>query len=303
MIVARCFIGFLIFSRKSLGKTFKETLDGRIESIQEELQQFFNPNEVIPEESNEQQRLLRISLRICSTVVDTKDKERKVSLALVDGTNAPVSRSQKIRLSLEKQTHANHNKSLFSPIEGEQSLASKLRVTMRLSGMDISRAFAILMDYLNASNSTPTESPRTPPHYAPPTECPMAPSKRRRLPRPNPGVHLDIDQQKDIDEFFESFKLKREEASGDNFGGGNPAGSSGGVDLMNVDEAAGFAAESPLDPFAIHPLDIIPLPLALALGLVILISFFFLREVWKNWYGMRVREKKQWSSVKYKSPS
>jgi hypothetical protein len=27
----------------------------RIESIQEELQQFFNPNEVIPEESNEQQ--------------------------------------------------------------------------------------------------------------------------------------------------------------------------------------------------------------------------------------------------------
>ncbi|XBI41877.1 hypothetical protein VPH35_126279 [Triticum aestivum] len=71
MIVARCFIGFLIFSRKSLGKTFKETLDGRIESIQEELEQFFNPNEVIPEESNEQQRLLRISLRICSTVVES----------------------------------------------------------------------------------------------------------------------------------------------------------------------------------------------------------------------------------------
>ena len=70
MIVARCFIGFIIFSRKSLGKTFKETLDGRIESIQESLQQFFNPNEVILEESNEQQRLLnlRISLRICSTV-------------------------------------------------------------------------------------------------------------------------------------------------------------------------------------------------------------------------------------------
>ncbi|KAF7026085.1 hypothetical protein CFC21_038219 [Triticum aestivum] len=71
MIVARCFIGFLIFSRKSLGKTFKETLNGRIESIQEELQQFFNPNEVIPEESNEQQQLLRISLRICSTVVES----------------------------------------------------------------------------------------------------------------------------------------------------------------------------------------------------------------------------------------
>ena len=73
MIVARCFIGFLILSRKSLGKTFKETLDGRIESIQESLQQLFNPNEVILEESNEQQRLLnlRISLRICSTVVES----------------------------------------------------------------------------------------------------------------------------------------------------------------------------------------------------------------------------------------
>ena len=46
----------------------------RIESIQEELQQFFNPNEVIPEESNEQQRLLRISLRICSTVVESLPK-------------------------------------------------------------------------------------------------------------------------------------------------------------------------------------------------------------------------------------
>lgn len=71
MIVARCFIGFLIFSRKSLGKTFKVTLDGRIESIQEESQQFSNPNEVIPPESNEEQRLLRTSLRICGTVVES----------------------------------------------------------------------------------------------------------------------------------------------------------------------------------------------------------------------------------------
>ncbi|XP_037450941.1 ATP synthase protein MI25-like [Triticum dicoccoides] len=78
MIVARCFIGFLIFSRKSLGKTFKETLDRRIESIQEELLQFFNRNEVIPEESNEQQRLLRISLRICSTVVESLPTPRCV---------------------------------------------------------------------------------------------------------------------------------------------------------------------------------------------------------------------------------
>ncbi|GKC43889.1 ATPase subunit 4 [Tanacetum coccineum] len=71
MIVARCFIGFIIFSRKSLGKTFKETLDGRIQAIQEESQQFLNPNEVVPPESNEQQRLLRISLRICGTVVES----------------------------------------------------------------------------------------------------------------------------------------------------------------------------------------------------------------------------------------
>lgn len=71
MIVARCFIGFLIFSRKSFGKTFKETIDGRIQAIQEESQQFPNPNEVVPPESNEQQRLLRISLRICGTVVES----------------------------------------------------------------------------------------------------------------------------------------------------------------------------------------------------------------------------------------
>jgi hypothetical protein len=69
MIVAACFIGFIIFSRKSLGNTFKATLDGRIQAIQEELQQFLNPNEVVLLESNEQQRLLRISLRICGTVV------------------------------------------------------------------------------------------------------------------------------------------------------------------------------------------------------------------------------------------
>ncbi|KAI3668705.1 hypothetical protein L1987_88270 [Smallanthus sonchifolius] len=71
MIVARCFIGFIIFSRKSLGKTFKVTLDGRIQAIQEESQQFLNPNEVVPPESNEQQRLLRISLRICGAVVES----------------------------------------------------------------------------------------------------------------------------------------------------------------------------------------------------------------------------------------
>nr|YP_010542186.1 ATP synthase F1 subunit 4 [Pulsatilla chinensis]YP_010542230.1 ATP synthase F1 subunit 4 [Pulsatilla cernua]YP_010690189.1 ATP synthase F1 subunit 4 [Pulsatilla dahurica]UYG19719.1 ATP synthase F1 subunit 4 [Pulsatilla chinensis var. kissii]UYG19648.1 ATP synthase F1 subunit 4 [Pulsatilla chinensis]UYG19683.1 ATP synthase F1 subunit 4 [Pulsatilla cernua]WBU13028.1 ATP synthase F1 subunit 4 [Pulsatilla dahurica] len=68
MIVARRFIGFIILSR---GKTFQVTLDGRIDAIQEESQQFPNPNEVVPPESNEQQRLLRISLQICGTVVES----------------------------------------------------------------------------------------------------------------------------------------------------------------------------------------------------------------------------------------
>nr|QKE23409.1 ATPase subunit 4 [Caryopteris trichosphaera]QKE23479.1 ATP synthase F0 subunit 4 [Caryopteris mongholica] len=71
ILVARCFIGFLVFSRKSLGKTFKMTLDGRIQAIQEELLQFLNPNEVVLLESNEQQRLLRTSLRICGTVIES----------------------------------------------------------------------------------------------------------------------------------------------------------------------------------------------------------------------------------------
>lgn len=71
MIVACCFIGFIIFSRKSLGKTFKVTLNGRIQAIQEEPQQFLNPNDVVPPESHEQQRLLRVSLGICGTIVES----------------------------------------------------------------------------------------------------------------------------------------------------------------------------------------------------------------------------------------
>ncbi|KAL5064337.1 hypothetical protein RYX36_026074 [Vicia faba] len=46
--------GFIIFSRKSLGNTFKVTLDGRIRAIQDESQQFLNRNKVVPPESNEQ---------------------------------------------------------------------------------------------------------------------------------------------------------------------------------------------------------------------------------------------------------
>ncbi|KAI5664263.1 hypothetical protein M9H77_23586 [Catharanthus roseus] len=78
MIVAAYFIGFIIFSQKSLGKTFKVTHDRRIQDIQEELQQFLNPNEAVPSESNEQQRLLRISLRICGTVVKSLPMARCV---------------------------------------------------------------------------------------------------------------------------------------------------------------------------------------------------------------------------------
>lgn len=71
MIVAGCFIGFILFSQKSLGQTFKATFDARMEAIQEELQQVPNPNEVVLLESKEQERLLRISLQICGTVVES----------------------------------------------------------------------------------------------------------------------------------------------------------------------------------------------------------------------------------------
>lgn len=73
MLVARCFLGFILFL-KSLGKTFKETLDGRIQAITEESQQF--PNEVVPPEANEQQLLVRIRLKRFGTVVDSLPMER-----------------------------------------------------------------------------------------------------------------------------------------------------------------------------------------------------------------------------------
>ncbi|KAI3928073.1 hypothetical protein MKW98_023674 [Papaver atlanticum] len=49
MIVTGCFIGFILFSRKSLGQNFKATFDARMKAIQEEL----------------------ISLQICGTVVES----------------------------------------------------------------------------------------------------------------------------------------------------------------------------------------------------------------------------------------
>nr|ULQ69408.1 ATPase subunit 4 [Gahnia tristis] len=79
MIVAACFLVLLILSRNSFGNTFKETLDGRIESIQEELEQFFKTNEVSLLGSNEKERHLKISLRICGgTVVESFQMGRYV---------------------------------------------------------------------------------------------------------------------------------------------------------------------------------------------------------------------------------
>ncbi|KAF6155988.1 hypothetical protein GIB67_030076 [Kingdonia uniflora] len=71
LIVALCFIGFLLLSRKSLGTTFQATLDGRMEAIQEELQQFLTPLEVLLRKSNEQERNQRISLQIGVSVVES----------------------------------------------------------------------------------------------------------------------------------------------------------------------------------------------------------------------------------------
>ncbi|KAI5653574.1 hypothetical protein M9H77_30761 [Catharanthus roseus] len=85
MIVAACFIGFIIFSRKSLGKTFK---------------QFLNPNEVVPLESNEQQRLLKImqallcrNLNVKSATLPNATSSRRIRLQddLVTGFHFSVS--------------------------------------------------------------------------------------------------------------------------------------------------------------------------------------------------------------------
>lgn len=70
-IVACCFIGFLIFSQRSLGEISKATFEGRIEAIQRELQRFLNPHEVVFLESLEQQQSLRISFSITQEVVES----------------------------------------------------------------------------------------------------------------------------------------------------------------------------------------------------------------------------------------
>ena len=71
MIVTSAFLSFIIFSRKSLGKTLKVILDGRTQAIQEESQQFLDPNEKVLLEFNEEQRLLIKNFRFCSTLVES----------------------------------------------------------------------------------------------------------------------------------------------------------------------------------------------------------------------------------------
>nr|QXE44009.1 ATP synthase subunit 4 [Metasequoia glyptostroboides] len=75
-IVARCSIGFLIFSQRSSGNTSKAFFQERLGAIQRELQQFLDPNEVVPPESKERQQNLRISLRsITPEIVESLPNE------------------------------------------------------------------------------------------------------------------------------------------------------------------------------------------------------------------------------------
>lgn len=94
MLVARCFIGFILFL-KSFGKTFKETLDGRIQAIKEESQQF--PNEVVPPEANEQQLLLRIRLKRLGTVLYSLPMERWAPTCEKTPLNALLCRNLKVK--------------------------------------------------------------------------------------------------------------------------------------------------------------------------------------------------------------
>nr|YP_009306129.1 ATP synthase subunit 4 [Corchorus olitorius]AOO95966.1 ATP synthase subunit 4 [Corchorus olitorius] len=123
MIVARCFIGFIILSRKSLGKTFKVTLDGRIQAIQEESQQFPNPNEVVPPESIEQQRLLRISLRICGTIVESLPMARCVPKC-EKTVQALLCRNLNVKpATLQNATSSHH-------IDFQDTLATRFRILL-----------------------------------------------------------------------------------------------------------------------------------------------------------------------------
>ncbi|CAN4116162.1 unnamed protein product [Withania somnifera] len=84
MIVALCFIGFIIFGRKSLGNTFKVTLDGRIRTIREESQS----NSPI---------LTKIRLRICGTVVELLPMERRCAPKCEKTVQALVCRNLNVK--------------------------------------------------------------------------------------------------------------------------------------------------------------------------------------------------------------
>ncbi|KAI3973862.1 hypothetical protein MKX01_030438 [Papaver californicum] len=55
LIVAGCFRGFVLLTRRRFGDTFQATFDARTKAIQEELQQVLNPNEALLQESKEQE--------------------------------------------------------------------------------------------------------------------------------------------------------------------------------------------------------------------------------------------------------
>jgi hypothetical protein len=60
--------------------------------------------------------------------------------------------------------------------------------------------------------------------------------------------------------------------------GDGPAPANDAPRPSEAPQATDLVAGSPLDQFAIHPI----IPLALGLGLFLLLVFFFLRKVWKN---------------------
>ncbi|KAI3996880.1 hypothetical protein MKX01_021156 [Papaver californicum] len=49
-----------------------------MEAIQEELQQVPNPNEALLQEAKEEERLLRISLQVCGTVVESLPQAKRM---------------------------------------------------------------------------------------------------------------------------------------------------------------------------------------------------------------------------------